>query len=153
MTTEDSASAELRGVRRIFLVALAVALVAAGVALVVELTHQPQISTEVSAPPLPLAFRQPGFVEHAVQRKQSAGIAADRRSGTLQLAPTREPLYVVVRCDSGRVTVATDVMTSAQPCTGEPVGVVALGGVRRPTRLRVTVSKPQRAGWAVGIYR
>lgn len=137
-----------------FLVALAAAIVAAGIAWGVELSSEPAVTpSAVSSPPLPATFEQAGFVDHAVRRTQSAGFGADRRSGQLTIAPSTVPLYVVVQCDTGRVTVATSVLTSAQPCTGKPVGVVALAQVRRPTRLTVTVSRQQQAGWAVATYR
>jgi hypothetical protein len=149
----DADAAEIRGVRRIFLVALAVALLAAGVALAVELTHHRGAGAQSAAAPLPFSFSQPGFVDHPLRRVQATGVAASGRRSFLQVAPSSPALYVIARCDTGRVTVTTDTLTSAQPCTGKPVGVVALAEVRRPTRLVVTVNLPQRVGWAVGIYR
>jgi hypothetical protein len=158
VTTPEAAdptdpAADIRGVRRIFLVALAAAVVAAAIALGFELSHQPASTPSVSTPTLPLTFRQPGFVDHAVRRGETASFRVGQRHGVLSVPPTSGPVYVVVRCDVGRVTVATSVLTSAQPCTGKPVGVVALGSLRQPTRLDVTVSRPQHSSWAVAVYR
>jgi hypothetical protein len=150
--TDAVENGELRGVRRIFLVALAAAIAAAGVTFGIELTHHSDSSDAVPSL-LPATFRQPGFVDHPLRRVQATGVAAGSRHSSLQVAPSSVPLYVVARCDAGRVMVATNTLTSAQPCTGRSMGVVALAEVRRPTRLDVTVSTPQRGAWAVAIYR
>jgi hypothetical protein len=149
----DDRVAEQQSVRRIFIAALAAALVAAAVAFTLELVNNDSRSHGPTGSLLPPTFRQVGFVDHAVRRKQSAGFTADRRSARLQIAAASGPLYVVVRCDAGRIQVETGALTSGQACTGKLVGVVALATLRRATRLDVTVSQPQQRTWAVGIYR
>ncbi|HET7312201.1 MAG TPA: hypothetical protein VFJ17_12845 [Mycobacteriales bacterium] len=157
MTVEQPApgaeEAAVRGVRRIFLVALAAALVAAGLTLGLELSHQRTVASVVVPAPLPLTFRQAGFVEHDVRRSQVAGFPTGSRHGDLHVTTTGGTLYVVARCTVGRVRIVVGSLTSEQACTGRPVGVVALGQVRRPLQITVTVSAQQTDRWAVGIYR
>jgi hypothetical protein len=157
MTPDEPAAScaadELRGVRRIFLVALAAALIAAGVALGIELSsHRPE---RLSGPAhvLPRTFQQTGFVDHPVHRVQTADFGAGSRRGTLRYLSTGKPLYVVASCDSGRIQVVTGSLTSAQACTGKAVGVVALSRGAGAVTFTVTVSEAQKSRWAVGIYR
>ena len=147
------AAEELRGVRRIFLVALASALVAAGVTLAIQLTNQKPASPVVAVPPLPLTFSQAGFVDHTVHRVQAAYFGAGSRKGELKFTSTASPLYVVARCDMGKIEVVAGSLTSAQACTGKPVGVLALSQRGPATKFMVTVNEAQKARWAVGIYR
>jgi hypothetical protein len=150
---DGGAAEELRGVRRIFLVALAAALVAAGVALGIELSsHRPE-RLSGAAHVLPRTFQQTGFVDHPVHRVQTADFGAGSRRGTLHYMSTTKPLYVVASCDSGKIQVVTGSLTSAQACTGKPVGVVALSQGARAVKFSVTVSEAQKSRWAVGIYR
>jgi hypothetical protein len=147
----DEAADDARRVRRIFLVALGAAMLAAAVTLVVELILQRAPAPAPSV--LPVTFRQPGFVDHVLHRVATSDQRSGRLQGVLHVESSAGPLYVVVRCDTGRVTVVADSLTSVQACTGAPVGVVALARVRRPTQLDVTVSRPQQGRWAVGVYR
>jgi hypothetical protein len=149
----DSAAEELRGVRRIFLVALAAALVAAGVALGVELTHSGPDMLNVSAHVLPRTFQQTGFVGHSVHRVQTADFGAGSRRRELHFTSTRSPVYVVASCDTGKIQVVTGSLTSVQACRGKPVGVVALSRGAGAVTFTVSVSEAQNARWAVGIYR
>ena len=149
-----AADSEIRGVRRIFLVALAAALLAAATAFAVELAHS---SDSTSAAPtvaaLPLVFSQPGFVERQVHRVASVQLPANRRHGVLRLPGGDAPLYIVARCDTGRVQATLGALSTAQACSGGAAGVVVLSQVRRPASLQVTVSATQRTPWAVGAYR
>jgi hypothetical protein len=150
---DGAAAEELRGVRRIFLVALAAALVAAGVALGIELTNSGPGPLNAPAHVLPRTFEQTGFVDHAVHRVQTADFGAGRHKAELRVMSTASPLYVVASCDTGKIQVVTGSLTSVQACSGKPVGVVALSHGTGAVTFTVSVSEAQNAGWAVGIYR
>jgi hypothetical protein len=144
--------AEVRGVRRIFLVALAAALLAAAVAFTIQLANNHDHESGAAVSLLPSTFHQPGFVDRVVHRVAAVQLPATTPRGALRM-PGGGTLYVVARCDTGRIRVVEGNLTSGQACTGKPVGVVALAQLRRAVQLDVTVSRPQKAGWAVGIYR
>jgi hypothetical protein len=149
---QEAVDAEVTRVRRIFVVALAGALVAAAVAFTIELTNHDN-ATEPVTTLLPVTFREPGFVERPVRRIATLERPATSRRGTLQLPGGAAPIYVVARCDRGQVRVTLGAVSTARLCRGTAVGVVVLSSVRRPAPLNATVSGAQRGRWAVGIYR
>ena len=147
------AADELRGVRRIFLVALAAALLAAAVAFVVELANvDDNAESGPTVAALPLVFHQPGFVEHEVHRVGAVQLPASTRRGVLRL-PGGGPVYIVARCDTGQVRATLGALSTAQVCRGTPMGVVVLNQVRRRSPLDLTVSASQRGPWTVAVYR
>ena len=159
-STDDSpdgssaaADGEIRGVRRIFLVALAAALLAAATAFAVELAHSSDSTPGPAVPALPLVFSQPGFVERPVHRVASMQLPANTRHGVLRLPGGADPLYIVARCDTGRVQATLGALSTAQACNGSAAGVVVLSQVHRRSSLQVTVSVTQRGPWTVGAYR
>jgi hypothetical protein len=150
--TDDSV-AEQQSVRRIFIVALAAALVAAVVAFTVELAISDSRSHGPNASLLPLTFQQPGFIDRPVRRIATVEMSATSRAGVLRVPRGAGPLYVVARCDAGRVRATLGALSAAQQCRGSAVGVVVLGLVHPPASLHVDVSRAQDNRWAVGIYR
>jgi hypothetical protein len=149
--SSDVADREIRGVRRIFIVALAAALLAAAVAFALELANNDEQQTGPSVSLLPATFQQAGFVDREVHRVAAVQLPATARRGALRM-PGGGTLYVVARCDTGRVRATLGALSTAQLCGGSAAGVVALGLLRRPSSLEVTVSTPQKGPWAVGIY-
>ena len=150
----DVADSELRGVRRIFLVALAAALLAAATAFTIELVHSSDsTSSEPTVSALPLVFSERGFAQRELHRVAEVQLPASARRGTLRLPGGTDPLYIVARCDTGRVQATLGALSTAQACSGAAAGVVVLSQVRRPTPLDVTISAPQHGTWAVGVYR
>jgi hypothetical protein len=144
---------EEQSVRRIFVVALLLALLAGAAALAVELASVP--SGAPSLPTLlPATFRQSGFTEDVAHARQRETVRASERRNALRThQPARTVVYVVARCDTGRVTAKLGGLTSATACTGRPVGVVRLTLTKPGVTLTVTVDRAQRSPWAVGIYR
>jgi len=152
VTAQEVVDAEVTRVRRIFVVALAGALVAAAVAFTIELANNDN-ATEPVTSLLPLTFREPGFVDRPVRRVATLERPPTSRRGTLRLPGGAAPIYVVARCDTGQARVTLGALSTARLCQGSAVGVVVLSSVRRPAPLDVTVSGAQRGRWAVGIYR
>ena len=147
------AAAQVQSVRRVFLLALALALLAGAVALVVELASHPSSSTADSSL-LPTVFRQAGFADGALHLRQQATVpSSDRRHELHTTEGEGSVVYVVARCDRGRVTVRLGGLTSAAACTGRPVGLVRLTLAPGGAALVVTVDRPQRDDWAFGLYR
>ena len=147
------AAEELRGVRRIFLVALAAALVAAGVALGVELAHSSSRSSGGSPSLLPMTFNEDGFSDGPLQRQQQVVVGAGRRRRDVHVGGADGLIvYIVVRCDRGTATVRLGGLMSAAACSGRPVGLVRLTLANGGPDLHVTVNRAQRKDWAIGIY-
>ncbi|HET7529465.1 MAG TPA: hypothetical protein VFJ98_00745 [Mycobacteriales bacterium] len=147
---------EIRGVRRIFLVALAAALVAAAVTLSLELARQPASTagSPAASSLLPQTFRQPGFADGTLHRQRQVTLPGTVLRRTLQVGePAGSVVYVVARCDRGTVTVRLGGLTSSQRCTGRPVGLVRLTLSADGVGLDVSVDQPQLSSWATGIYR
>jgi hypothetical protein len=155
------AASEARGVRRIFLVALAAALVAAAVALGIALAGdesggggRPAAGGSPRPPLLPPTFHQPGFADTTLHLSQQvdAPPAVERR--LLQVdAGAGAVVYVVARCDTGLVHVRAGAITSVQRCRHTPVGVIRLVVPQQGLAMDVNVDKPQDGPWAVAIYR
>ena len=149
-----AANAAARGVRRIFLVALAAAVIAAGVALGVELSHHPSSSSSVAPRLLPLTFNEEGFSDGPIHREQQAIVPADQRRHVLHIAgPGGTVVYIVVRCDRGTATASLGGLASGAGCSGRAAGVVRLTLAKGGPDLQVTVNRAQRKDWAIGIYR
>jgi len=149
----DAADAEVRGVRRIFLVGLAAALIAAAVAFTVELANNDQKPAGPTVSLLPSTFRQPGFVDRDVRRLAAVELPATTRRGVLRLPGGDGALYVVARCDTGRIRATLGALSTAQLCRGSATGVVVLSLVRHPAPLDIRVSAAQKGRWALGVYR
>jgi hypothetical protein len=152
--SSDVTDGEIRGVRRIFLVALAAAMVAAAVAFTLELVNNNDSARDgPAATLLPATFRQQGFVDRPVHQVAAVELPASSRHGTLRLPRGSGPIYVVARCDTGQVRATLGALSTAQLCHGSAVGVVVLSLVRGPASLDLTVSGAQVGPWAVGAYR
>ncbi|HET6817307.1 MAG TPA: hypothetical protein VFH66_08815 [Mycobacteriales bacterium] len=148
LTTDD----EVRGVRRIFLLALAAALAAAGVTLGIELSHEASSRAQPSL--MPATFREPGFADGTLHLRQQTTVPGRVRMHRLHTGKSSgSVVYVVVRCDTGTATVRLGGLTSAQACSGRPVGLVRLTLAKGGAALQVTVNHPQRHDWAIGLYR
>jgi hypothetical protein len=145
---------DVRRVRRIFLVALAAAIVAAAVTFAFELADNTSTSDLATTSLLPATLRLPGFADGALHRDQqfTVPMAARRYAFRTSEAPG-SVVYVVARCDRGNLTVRLGGLTSAERCTGRPVGLVRLTLAALGARLEATVSRPQKADWSVGIFR
>jgi len=85
----------------------------------------------------------------ALVSSYDADAVARTARGTVK---TRGTVYVVARCQVGTVRVVLAGLTSSQPCTGKPVGLVALN-LTQPAELTATVTAAQHASWGVAIYR
>ena len=126
------------------------ALVAAGGAF--ALSQRGGSSPAPAQPSLfPARFSEPGFLSGEVRLVSSYdAVAGSRRvTGTVDVRGTA---YVVARCTAGSVRIDVAGLSSARPCTGAPVGVVALNVTSR-TRLTASVSTSQRSTWGVAIYQ
>jgi hypothetical protein len=137
-----------RGLRRLLVVGLLLALTGAGVALGVFLTR----SSGVSLPAIfPARFAERGFVSGPVRLDHSFAAAGpqSRLTGALPAGTTS---YIVARCDHGGIVVTAGSVTTSQPCTGRPEGVLNLKA-GRPTTLTATVTEPQTGRWGLAIYR
>jgi hypothetical protein len=153
---EYDAGQEMRSVRRMFLVALAAALVAAGVTYAVELARSPTAPATPRPQLLPVTFSERGFADHVLDRVATVELKAGSGHGALQVAdwPSgSQSLYVVARCSAGSIRVASGALSASQPCRGTAAGVVVLGLVHPPLRLDITATDPQPQRWAVGAYR
>jgi hypothetical protein len=144
-------------VRRIFLVALAAAAAAGVVALLLSLrgaSDDPEPAA-VDGPAFPSGFREPGFVDGEVRLVADAAAGAGVRRLDHAFRPPGGEVWLVAQCDAGTVTVRTGAVTSSRPCTGDPVGVAALGGVAAddPLDVVVSVSATQQQPWGVALYR
>lgn len=152
---EATAAADnaVRGVRRIFLVALAAAIVAAGVTLGVELSHDSSGAGADAIVLLPKTFDQPGFSDGPLRSQQQVVVAAARRRTAVHVAGSDGTVvYVVVRCDRGTTTVRLGGLTATTACKGHPTGVVRLTLASPGPTLQVTVDQPQPTYWTIGIY-
>ena len=96
-------------------------------------------------------FSEPGFLSGEARLVTSYDAAASSRELTGSV-DVRGPVYVVARCATGTVRVAVGALTSTRPCTGSPVGIVALNIAQRAT-LTATVNSSQSSRWGVAIYR
>lgn len=150
----DEARAELRGVRRIFIVALAAAIVAAAVTFTVELTQHAATPASPASTLLPAIFRQPGFSEGTLHRRRQVAVPAGVQRYVLRTnVPAGTEVYLVATCDRGTVTVRLGALTSSQRCSGRPIGLARLAIATRDARIEATVDRPQTRDWALGIYR
>ena len=153
---EAETGREVQSVRRIFLIALGAALVAAGIAYGVELAGSPAAPAAARPSLLPLTFVERGFADHVLQRVATVELTAGSRNGALRVTdwPSgSRSVYVVARCSAGSVRVVSGALSASRPCSGQPTGVVVLGLVHPPLRLEVTTTEPQPHRWAVGVYR
>jgi hypothetical protein len=152
----DEAAGSARGLRRLLVVLLIAAAAAAGAALGLALTPRDDSSTTPSTRPPSLfapTFRDSTFLAgtaHLVASRDAD--AATRRLVDALALPTDGTAYVVARCDRGKVTVTAGALTSSRPCTGAPVGVIALQ-MGSPATLTASVSATQSARWGVAVYR
>jgi len=137
-----------RGLRRLLVVGLLLALAGAGVALGFFLTRS---STATKPPIFPAQFSESGFVAGSVRLDMSydADAAQSRVTGELAAGTTS---YIVALCDHGGMVVTAGSLTTSQPCTGHPVGVINMKA-GRTTTLTATVTQPQTHRWGLAIYR
>ena len=145
MTTE--ATDPTRGVRRLLLVGLLLALAGAGAALGIFLARgSPSTTPSI----FPAHFAESGFLSGSARldRPYAAGPGETRVTG--QLSPGRTS-YLVALCDHGGMVVTAGSLTTSQPCIGKPVGVIALQ-VPRTETVTATVTDPQIHNWGLAIY-
>ena len=98
----------------------------------------------------PERFSEPDFLsgQVALVTSYDAAAAGRRVAGTVDVRGTA---YVVARCSAGTVTVNVSGLTSSRPCTGTPIGVVALQ-LTDKAQLTATVTLPQTTRWGIAIY-
>jgi hypothetical protein len=139
-----------RGVRRLLTVLLVLALAAAGGAFALS-QRGGGISTSPQPSLFPARFSEAGFLSGEVTLVTSYDAATNARrvTGTVEVRGTA---YVVARCRAGTIRLDVSGLTSSRPCTGQPVGVVALQ-LTRTAQLTATVTLPQSTRWGVAIYR
>ena len=138
-----------RGVRRLLIGLLVLALAAAGGAFALS-----QRGDGVSTPKpslFPDRFSEADFLSGEVALVTSYDAAANARrvTGTVEVRGTA---YVVARCSAGTIRIDVSGLTSSRPCTGAPVGVVALQ-LTRKAALTATMTLPQTSRWGVAVYR
>ena len=152
MTEETGDIDVTRGPRRLLALLLILALVAAAGALALSLRDRSPEKAEL--PPLfASTFSDATFLTGKAHLTASRDAPAGSRRLPDGIAlSTGGTAYVVARCDSGKVTVRAGALTSSRPCTGRPVGVVALQMGSR-AQLTATVSEPQSQRWGIAIYR
>lgn len=141
-------------VRRIFGIGLAVAAAAVAGAFTLALSSQPHEPAPGLVTIFPATFTEQGFAPGPLRRD-----ATRQESRTaIQLArpvvvDARATEWIVARCDSGSVKVTAGGVDSTQPCTGQPVGVVALHANGKALRVSATVSATQHGDWGIAVYR
>ena len=148
MTVEQADPDPARGLRRLLGIGFLLALVGAGVALGIFLSR----GSPATKPSIfPAQFAESGFVSGPIRLDTSydAGAGESRVTGKL---PAGRTSYVVALCDHGGVVVTAGSLTTSQPCTGKPVGVVTLRAAHTE-QLTATVSRPQTNRWGIAIYR
>jgi hypothetical protein len=139
-----------RGLRRLMAALLLLALAAGGVAF--ALSQRGGSSPPRPQPSLfPARFSEAGFLSGEVRLVSSYDAVAGSRRLVDSVA-VRGTAYLVARCSAGTVRIVIGGLTSARPCTGAPVGVVALNLSGR-VQLAATVSAKQPSRWGVAIYR
>lgn len=138
-----------RGVRRLLTCLLVLALAAAGVAF--ALSQRGSGSSTPKPSLFPHQFGEADFLSGQVTLVTSYDAAANARrvTGTVTVRGTA---YVVARCSAGTIRIDVSGLTSSRPCTGAPVGVVALQ-LTDKARLTAIVSATQSTRWGVAIYR
>lgn len=146
MTSDDPA----RGLRRLLFVLFVLALAAAGGAFALS-QRGGETSTRSKASLFPSRFSEADFVSGEVALVTSYDADGDMRrvTGTIDVHGTT---YVVARCSAGIVTVNVSGLMSTRPCTGKPVGVVALQ-LTRAAQLTATVTASQSTRWGFAVYR
>lgn len=140
-----------RGLRLLVGALLVLALVAGVGAFVLSQRGSSSPAPRPQPPLFPARFSEAGFLSGEVRLVTSydAGARSPRVTGSVDVKGTA---YLVARCAAGTVRVAVAGLTSARPCTGAPVGVVAIN-LTRTSRLTATVSSPQTSRWGIAIYQ
>lgn len=147
MSTEEALPDPARGLRRGLAVGLVLALAGAGVALGIFVTRgssAPKISI------FPGRFSESGFLSGSATLDHSYAVAATQTHLAGELTPGRTS-YIVVLCDHGGMVVHAGSLTTSQPCTGRPEGVITLKASKTVT-LTATVTEPQTHNWGLAIY-
>ena len=137
-----------RGVRRLLTCLLVLALAAAGVAF--ALSQRGSGSSTAKPALFPNRFSEADFLSGTVTLVTSYDAAANGRrvTGTVSVRGTA---YVVARCSAGTIRIDVSGLTSSRPCTGVPVGVVALQLTDKAT-LTATVDATESTRWGVAVY-
>jgi hypothetical protein len=130
---------------------LLLALVAGGVAFALSQRGGGSSSPRPQPSLFPVRFSEAGFLSGDVRLVSSYDAVAGSRRLVDSVA-VRGTAYLVARCSAGTVRIVVGGLTSARPCTGVPVGVVALNLTSR-VQLTATVSARQPGRWGVAIYR
>lgn len=140
-----------RGLRRLVAGLLLVALLAAVGAFVLSQRGSSSSSPRPRPSLFPARFSETGFLTGAVRLVSSydAPASSRRLSGSVDVRGTA---FVVARCTAGTVRIVIAGLTSARPCTGGPVGVVAVK-LARKSRLTASVGASQTTSWGVAIYQ
>lgn len=147
MTTDELPPDPARDLRRLVVVGLLLAVAGAGVALGVVLTW----STSASKLSIfPTRFTEQGFLSGVARLDRSYDAVGTQSRLTGELTAGRTS-YIVARCDHGGIVVTAGSLTTSQPCTGRPEGVIALNAPRTET-LTATVTTTQTHRWGLAIY-
>ena len=147
MTNEQPEPDPARGLRRLLAIGFLLALAGAGVALGVFLSRG---SSPTKPSIFPTQFSEDGFVSGTVHLDNSYDAAAGESGVTGELVAGRTS-YLVALCDHGGVVVTAGSLTTSQPCTGKPVGVVTLRAAHTE-QVTATVTQPQIHSWGIAIY-
>jgi hypothetical protein len=140
-----------RGLRRLLGALVVLALVAAGGAFALSQRGGPSPTQRPQPSLFPKEFSEPGFLTGSARLVSSydAKATARRLTGSVDLRGTA---YLVARCNAGTLRIVLAGLTSARPCTGTSVGVVAVN-LTKATKVSATVSAPQTGRWGVALYR
>jgi hypothetical protein len=127
------------------------ALAAAGAAFALSQRGGSSSSPRPQPSLFPTRFTEAGFLtgDASLVTSYDADASSRRLVGSVAVLGTA---YLVARCTAGTVRIIIGGLTSARPCTGAPVGIVALD-LTRAAQLTATVTVSQTGRWGVAIYR
>ena len=147
MSSEEALPDPARGLRRWVAIGLVLALAGAGAALGIVVT---QGSSAPKRSIFPARFSESGFLSGSARLDHSYDVAATRMHVTGALTAGRTS-YIVALCDRGGMVVHAGSLTTSQPCTGRPEGVITLKASKTVT-LTATMTEPQTDNWGLAIY-
>jgi hypothetical protein len=144
-----------RAVRRIAVAVLLAVAVAAGLALALGLHHAgPRAVADRTPSIFPATLTDGGFLQGQARLVSARARPASTRAVAIELTvPIGSTVYLVGRCDAGRLKLVVEGTRSDGVCSGRPSGVMALKVTRRSTHISAIVSATQRSWWGVAIYR
>jgi hypothetical protein len=144
-----------RAVRRIAVAGLLAVAVGAGLALALGLHHVGPRSVAERTPSIfPATLTEDGFLAGEARLVSARSRPATTKAVAIDLTvPIGSTVYLVGRCDAGRLQLVVEGTRSDGACSGRPSGVMALKVTRRSTHITAVVSATQRSWWGLAIYR